>query len=623
MSLNLKHLPCPAGSNCKAFQCIFGHPQDESKRQAHAAEEAPSDEAPRKRRRLDGRDNLQQETLHTGDDSRSKVKGRSARYTNEEPAARSASPLAVSTTPSPRAVTRILLPNPSPGESAKRRVTSSSTKGDKVETLNPRLLKNSPAPHAIRLLLLKMLHTQYSRLNSELEKDANDEETKLVLNEQQLVSMALNEEEKTAIEKPLVYKNVLKNKVTLYKRMSVGMWRNERANATCKTRSDYSGIRVEMPNGHCRTDPILTPTHEVEILQHILTPIDGLSQYGYVSKVPSADSISAARETMRMSKGWEKCERCRQRFQVFPGRREEDGALTSGGTCKFHWGKVISMGETREYSCCGEDADKSSGCQTHDCHVFKINDPARMAAVMNFAETPENDLAPRDRAVCFDCEMGYTVNGMELIRLTATSWPTGDVLLDVLVQPLGEILDLNSRFSGVWPDDMALAEPWGDDEKALPVVDDLDNKATGAEDEDEDGKATKTQKKKKKLKKVSSPEAARKLLFSLISPTTPLIGHALENDLRSVRIVHPALVDTVLLYPHKRGLPFRVRLKTLMLDHLKREIQRENGSEMTGHDSAEDARAAGELARHKVGMHWKERMQGWKLIEGGGLQPPL
>ncbi|EQL02418.1 Ribonuclease H-like protein [Ophiocordyceps sinensis CO18] len=144
--------------------------------------------------------------------------------------------------------------------------------------------------------------------------------------------------------------------------------------------------------------------------------------------------------------------------------------------------------------------------------------------------------------------------------------------LDVLVQPKGEVLDLNSRYSGVWPDDLALAELWTGQE-IPPLTDDGD----GAQ---------------KKLKKVQSPAAARDLLFSLISPDTPLIGHGLENDLNACRIVHPTLIDTVLLYPHRAGLPYRRGLKGLVEEQLGYKIQQDTGPETLGHDSAEDARAA-------------------------------
>ncbi|KAH7148473.1 ribonuclease H-like domain-containing protein [Dactylonectria macrodidyma] len=364
----------------------------------------------------------------------------------------------------------------------------------------------------------------------------------------------------------------------------------------------------------------LTPAQELRLTKRILTPIDDLAEFGYVPIVPSDESIEKARQGVETSKGWEKCDRCQQRFQVFPGRREEDGALTTGGSCTFHWGKTFiapkSLGDRshqpKRYQCCGQDVGDSVGCFTGDHHVYKTSDPKRLASILNFASTPENPLAPTDRAVCFDCEMGYTVHGLELIRLTATSWPTGETLLDVLVRPLGEILDLNSRYSGVWPEDLAQAQPWTADDSSKP---------TKSEDEYSSGNGE-LNPKKKVLKIVSSPEVARDLLFSLISPTTPLIGHGLENDLNAVRIVHPTLIDTVLLYKHNRGLPFRYGLKMLMDVHLNRKIQQETGPKMLGHDSAEDARAAGDLVRLKIKNMWMDlQRMGWRLVNGELLAP--
>ena len=86
----------------------------------------------------------------------------------------------------------------------------------------------------------------------------------------------------------------------------------------------------------------------------------------------------------------------------------------------------------------------------------------------NFEETPPNPAAPTSRAVCFDCEMCYTVKGMEVIRLTATSWPDGAELVDILVQPMGEILDLNSKYSGLWPEDLVNAMPYSPNTNAPP-----------------------------------------------------------------------------------------------------------------------------------------------------------
>lgn len=231
---------------------------------------------------------------------------------------------------------------------------------------------------------------------------------------------------------------------------------------------------------------------------------------------------------------------------------------------------------------------------------------------MNYAATPENPDVPADRAVCFDCEMGYTVHGMELIRLTATLWPSGDELIDVLVKPIGEILDLNSRFSGVTTEDLTKGEAWAPGDTLRPSKKVEDN---GSEDGE-------IRSKTKRLKVVPSPAAARDLLFSQISPATPLIGHGLENDLNAMRIVHPTIIDTILLYPHKNGLPYRHGLRVLMDRHLNKKIQQETGPTMVGHDSAEDARAAGELVHFKLMERWNDmKRAGWKIVDGKITSP--
>jgi hypothetical protein len=496
---------------------------------------------------------------------------------------------------------------------------SSPAKKRKPESLNPRLLKSAPASHETRLKLVKLLIAEYKRLNKDLQKEKSDDDKRLLLSEQDLIHKVLDEEEKTAIEKPAVYANIMRNRIMQYKRMPVSQWKaireQERATELSKARSeDGMNIPKFVETG-------LAPAQEVELLQRLLTPITDLNEYGYVPAVPPDEAIKKAQEGREAGKGWEKCDRCQQRFQVFPGRRVEDGALTSGGSCRFHWGKIYLPAKApgdrtkipKRYRCCNENVGESAGCTSMVNHVYKINDPKTLAAILNYVETPDNPAAPKDRAVGFDCEMGYTVHGLELIRLTAVDWPSGNELLDVLVRPLGDILDLNSRFSGVWPEDMAQAKSWS-------PADDLSMLfKSSSEGGSEDGEV---RSRKKDLRIVSSPEVARELLFSLISPDTPLIGHGIENDLNAVRIVHPTVIDTVLLFPHKAGLPYRHGLKMLMEQQLNRKIQQETGPKMLGHDSAEDARAAGELVRLRVMQEWtKLKKGGWKSVNGG-LVPP-
>lgn len=637
MSLSLKHIPCPAGNRCTAFQCIFGHEKDKAK----VAEGSISDPAqdgrlsqpdqprPSKRLKVD-------DASHPPPPSQTQT-GVSSEKHPEEPKKQTAplqsvtrpisppplrrkstasDPAANASTASSQGIkSQQLAAKPSNSSASK---AAAPAKSKKAESLNPRLLKSSPASHEIRLKLLRLVHQEFKRLNDELKKTVKDQEKKLLLSDQDLITRALDEEQACAIEKPAVYSNVMKNKVMQYKRMTMAQWRESRTKETQEAQQKLR--RDDMFDGEPRKiETGLTHAQEVQLLRRILTPLDDLVKHGYVPAVPTPEQIQSAKDGLEASKGWEKCDRCQQRFQVFPGRREEDGALTTGGPCKFHWGKTyvpdkLPGDKTRvpkRYHCCGQEVGESAGCFTHDHHVFKATDAKRLAAVLNFAETPENPLAPTDRAVCFDCEMCYTVYGLELVRLTATSWPTGEDLLDVLVQPLGEILDLNSRFSGVWPEDLASAEPWS-------ATDDLTPSKQG-EDGSEDGEL---KPKKKKLKIVSSPEVARDLLFSLISPSTPLIGHGLENDLNAVRVVHPTVVDSVLLYPHKMGLPYRFGLKRLMSVHMNRKIQQDTGPKMLGHDSGEDARAAGELVRLRVMDVWNDlKRKGWRVVDGE-ITPP-
>ncbi|KAI1408501.1 hypothetical protein F5Y13DRAFT_172587 [Hypoxylon sp. FL1857] len=476
------------------------------------------------------------------------------------------------------------------------------------ETLNPRLLKRSPAQHDTRLKLIKALHEQYVRLNSELKKDATDKESKqLILSNQELIVKALDDEEEIAIKRFQIYGNAIRNKIMMYKRMTLPSWKQERM------------ASAKAVNGQTSTDapkPIvtgLTKPQEVDFVRRLVWSFEGLAKYGYVASIPSAEDINKARASVEASGNVEVCDRCTRRFQVFPGRREEDGALASNGTCTYHPGKIYytergpgknSQGQ-KKYRCCHQNVDDDSGgCTTAPTHVFKTTDVNRLASLHNFAETPPNPNVPADRAICFDCEMGYTTYGLELIRMTAVSWPDYEILADILVQPFGEILDLNTRYSGVTAEDMVSAERWQPGEDHRPVT------------------AQSTQQ-KPKLKIASDPHAARDLLFSLIAPETPLIGHGLENDLNAMRVIHPTCIDTILLYPHKRGLPQRNGLKYLMDTLLNQKIQQEaDESAPEGHDSAEDAKAAGELVRLKVRDEWKEhQMKGW-TIQNDKIVPP-
>ncbi|KAH6641744.1 hypothetical protein F5144DRAFT_146099 [Chaetomium tenue] len=647
---NFKLIPCPTGDSCTKSNCPWQHTRDQDSPTTQAeggGQDGGQDgDGPRKRRKVSSEP---APTPAQPTSTQPEPEPSSAKQPVSPPPLKRKVPLLPGqpTPPAPPApVTKQAEPAPGPVASSTsttkapqsatpQKVTPQHNAPQKVtprkpETLNPRHLKSAaPAAHDFRYKALKVLHDQFHKLNEELKKDAKDDEKMLVLSAQELIWLALDEEQKIATEKPSIYQNVIKNRIMVYKRMTPGQWKDERV-AEHKKKQAPATPASKTPKKPALGPPKvvetgLTRQQEVDFLTHLLTPIDKLTQCGYVPTAPSEAEVAKAREGEEASLGYEACDRCRTNFQVFPGRREEDGALTSGGKCLHHPGRAYYPERTmadfdkpaRRYRCCHQVVGESAGCVSGGTHVFKTTSPARLASLIPFAETPANPLAPKDRAVCFDCEMGYTVRGMELIRLTATSWPDGKELLDVLVRPVGEILDLNSRFSGVWPEDIVNAEPWSAEKSAQDQAQKQEGEEEGAGAVQETDPKT-----RKKMQIVPSPTVARDLLFSLIAPDTPLIGHGLENDLNAARIIHPTLIDSILLYPHRRGLPMRNGLKMLMETQLNKAIQVEVEGKALGHDSAEDARAAGELVRLKVQEKWSAmKGQGWRLVDGQFVPP--
>jgi len=68
-------------------------------------------------------------------------------------------------------------------------------------------------------------------------------------------------------------------------------------------------------------------------------------------------------------------------------------------------------------------------------------------------------------------------------------------------------------------------------------------------------------------------QVQQELLQSYVDEKTVLCGHSLESDLRALRLVHVSLVDTAVLYPHRKGPPYRRSLRELAQAYLHKNIQ--------------------------------------------------
>jgi len=148
-----------------------------------------------------------------------------------------------------------------------------------------------------------------------------------------------------------------------------------------------------------------------------------------------------------------------------------------------------------------------------------------------------------------DCEMCNTASGKVLTRISLIDF-NEEVVMDEFVKPDEAIVDYVTQYSGI-------------------TEEILRNVTTSLKD-------------------------IQEKLLTLVSSDDILIGHSIENDLEVLKLRHPKIVDTSLIFEHPRGLPFKSSLKYLANQYLKKTIQ--EGS----HDSVEDAKACLDLVKLKL-----------------------
>jgi RNA exonuclease 1 len=251
---------------------------------------------------------------------------------------------------------------------------------------------------------------------------------------------------------------------------------------------------------------------------------------------PVFDNVKSATSMDPIGKQ-RKCNRCDVTFVVeYP---VSDESKTS---CAYHYGR-LKKGAESYFTCCRGDS-YSKGC-TLGPHVYLIEDDLELNDVIPFRRLPPgNGQSPN--VLAMDCEMSYTVAGMEVVRVSIVDW-NGKTVLDTLVQTQYPVICFNTRFSGV-----------------SSVSDGV------------------------------TFEELHDRLGEIANSDTILLGHSLSSDLRALRLDHRRVIDTVQLYPHQRGHPFKNSLRYLTEKYLGRFIQ-------TGeHNSIEDALACMDLLKLKV-----------------------
>lgn len=239
------------------------------------------------------------------------------------------------------------------------------------------------------------------------------------------------------------------------------------------------------------------------------------------------------------------CSRCKTVFQV-----REDGTPVVKKKCYYHRGflrKSLSSG-LPEYSCCKHPI-ASAGCLISDAHI--VDGSGHPDYDRGFKVTQAKQIAPATSPGIYalDCEMCSTTIGTEVTKVTVVDHKF-NVVYESLVKPKNPILDYNTVFSGLREGD-------------------LDNV------------------------KVTLEEVQDKLL-NLFNDRTILIGHALRNDFKVLKIAHMNVIDTEDVFPHPRGLPFTRSLKRIVEETFNMNIQRFD------HDSKQDAIACMNLMLRKV-----------------------
>ncbi|KAJ7047275.1 ribonuclease H-like domain-containing protein [Mycena alexandri] len=280
-------------------------------------------------------------------------------------------------------------------------------------------------------------------------------------------------------------------------------------------------------------------------LEHLILSREDLELWGFLLEIP--DGVGGDQPSLENKIA--QCDRCSKSFLV---KRKDEAE-----ECIYHWGKPVSRTvsgqKVRVHRCCSRPAPDDDGCVRGPGHVFYESKPELLHArhAYSFLKSSPSAGTVLDVAA-LDCEMIYTTGGMRVARVSVVDGAGTEVFDELVRMDEGvEVIDYNTRFSGITEEDYAKA--------VLPL------------------------------------SSIRESLDTLINADTVLIGHGLDNDLNTLRIVHTNCVDTSVMFRHSAGPPYRKALKDLAREHLGIAIQ--SGGGTVGHSSVEDSIATLDLVK--------------------------
>lgn len=297
---------------------------------------------------------------------------------------------------------------------------------------------------------------------------------------------------------------------------------------------------------------------------------------------------------MSMVSSQKECIRCGKGFLV-----TNNGDYVTTEPCLYHWGKINQFYDghqmRRIYSCCNRDYDShiNNGCSANRVHVWTgiltgLNGPYE-----GFVRTKKRPgRLPSDGntgVFALDCEMCFTGCGLELAKVTIIR-SDGNMHYESFVRPERDIVDYNTRFSGITERDLNVDSSFGM------------RRASTASNSSASSTSSNNSYYPRTVKTLTEVQND---ILKFIFEDTILIGHSIENDLKALKLMHQSIIDTSIVFPHYYGLPYRRSLKSLTKSILKRDIQNAEN----GHCSFEDSRACLELMLWKVRKDFREVLE--------------